>query len=298
MQRPKGRHLRAGGWLLAAWLLAVWLGAATGSVAQQAAVPAAEQRAFAGFDRNDYPGDSLLSGLRKSFSFTGYWLNAPPGETASTWRGKREPLRKRGFGFLLLWNGRLQVDLQGKDAAALGRADGAAAVAAAGQQGFPAGGLIFLDQEEGGRLLPEQSAYVLSFVESVRRAKWRVGVYCSGLPVPDGQGGMITTAQDISRLAGSLSGEQSIPLWVAREQCPPSPGCMVPSQPKRPSLALQMEDAVVWQYALSPRRPQFTAGCAKNYDPDGNCYPPGVSHGTMSFVDLDIADSPDPSGGR
>jgi hypothetical protein len=254
----------------------------------------ASAQAFNGFDRNDYPGDTMLGALHKSFVYSSYWLNAPPGEKASTWTGKRAVLRDRGFGFLLLWNGRLDKELKGKDAAALGRSDAAAAVAAAASEGFPKGALIFLDQEEGGRLLPEQLSYVLGWVDAVRRAGWKGGVYCSGLPVDDGNGGTITTAQDIERQAGSWK----IPLWVARDECPPSPGCMIETKPRLPSSALGLPDAVVWQYALSPRRPEFTGGCPKNYASDNYCYAPGVYHGPYGFVDLNTAASADPSGGR
>src|SRR5580693_4800195 len=47
-----------------------------------------------GFDRNDYPGDDALPTLRKHFSFVGYWLTNPPGETTNPWIGKREILLK------------------------------------------------------------------------------------------------------------------------------------------------------------------------------------------------------------
>jgi hypothetical protein len=267
----------------------VWLMVAVMTVSSMASA-----QAFIGFDRNDYPGDTMLGALHKSFSYTSYWLNAPPGEKASTWTGKRAALRDRGFGFLLLWNGRLDKELKGKEAASLGRSDAAAAVATATSEGYPAGALIFLDQEEGGRLLPEQLSYVLGWVDAVRRAGWRGGVYCSGLPVDDGNGGTITTAQDIERQAGSWK----IPLWVARDECPPSPGCVIESKPRLPSAALGLPDAVVWQYALSPRRPEFTGGCPKNYAADNNCYAPGVYHGQYGFVDLNTAASADPSGGR
>ena len=267
----------------------VWL-----TIAVMALSSAAWGQAFNGMDRNDYPGDALLGALHKSFSYTSYWLNAPPGEKASSWTGKRAVMRERGFGFLLLWNGRLDKELKGKDAASIGRSDAAAAVAAAEREGFPKGALIFLDQEEGGRLLPEQLSYVLAWVDAVRRAGWRGGVYCSGLPVDDGNGGTITTAQNIERQAGSWK----IPLWVARDECPPSPGCTIESKPPLPAAALGLPDAVVWQYAQSPRRPEFTGGCPKNYAADGNCYAPGVYHGPLGFVDLDTASSADPSGGR
>jgi len=278
-EQSSKKHARASIWLLAAVMMVN--GAAWG-------------QAFNGMDRNDYPGDGLLGALHKSFSYTSYWLNAPPGEKMNTWTGKRSLLRDRGFGFMVLWNGRLDKELKGKDAVSLGRSDADAAVAAATREGFPEGALIFLDQEEGGRLLAEQLSYVLAWVDAVRRAGWRGGVYCSGLPVDDGKGGTITTAQDIERQAGSWK----IPLWVARDECPPSPGCTIESKPRLPSASLGLPDAVVWQYALSPRRPEFTGGCPKNYAEDNHCYAPGVYHGPSGFVDLDTASSADPSGGR
>ncbi|MCU1314442.1 MAG: hypothetical protein JWM54_2199, partial [Acidobacteriaceae bacterium] len=87
--------MRAGIWLLAGWLaFSGWLHG------QQS------HGAFSGMDRNVYPGDTLLGPLHKSFAYTGYWLNSPPGATTNTWSGKRGLLRERGFGFMILWNGR------------------------------------------------------------------------------------------------------------------------------------------------------------------------------------------------
>ena len=72
----------------------------------------ASPRAYLGFDRNRYPGDASLGLLRKTFSFSGYWLNVPPGETVNTWQGKRAVLASNGFGFLVLFNGRLDRALK------------------------------------------------------------------------------------------------------------------------------------------------------------------------------------------
>ena len=44
------------------------------------AAGSAAQHAYAGFDRNNYPGDAALPALRKSFHYTSYWLSNPPGE--------------------------------------------------------------------------------------------------------------------------------------------------------------------------------------------------------------------------
>src|ERR1700761_7559698 len=84
------------------------LGTRSNSKARQSTTPPQTvPRTYLGFDRNDYPGDGVLPVLRQTFSFAGYWLNAPPGETSNTWRGKRQILQSNGFGFLVLFNGRL-----------------------------------------------------------------------------------------------------------------------------------------------------------------------------------------------
>ena len=159
---------------------------------------AAAQSGYLGFDRNSYPGDAALPSLRKTFSYTSYWLNSPPGEAHNTWEGKRALLLRQGFGFLVLFNGRLDAELKRKDAAALGRADGEQAVAAAAQEGFPRQVRIFLDQEEGGRLLAEQAAYLLAWIDAVRARGARAGVYCSGIEVAEGRG-TISTARDLAQ---------------------------------------------------------------------------------------------------
>ncbi len=137
----------------------------------------------------EYPGDAALPALRKHFSFVGYWLTNPPGETSNNWRGKREILVKNDFGFLVLANGREEAKITAairathSTALALGQADGAAAVAAAKREHFPAGTVIFLDQEEGGRLTDVQLGYLRGWVQAVADGGYRPGVYCSGLPV-------------------------------------------------------------------------------------------------------------------
>ena len=260
------------------------------------------QNSYPGFDRNLYPGDALLPALRRDFRYTSFWLNNPPGETANSWTGKRAILRRYGFGFLVLFNGRTDAQLKAQDASALGAADGKAAVAAALREGFAGNVLIFLDQEEGGRLLPEQSAYLFAWIDAVRAAGARAGVYCSGIKVPDG-GSVISTAEYIAGVqaermkdSSAESGtERRIPLWIALDQCPPSPGCVL-QDPGR--IALDPDAPVfiaAWQYAMSPRRAQFSAECPRNAAPDGNCYPPGLPRNAHTFVDLDTAASPDPS---
>jgi hypothetical protein len=250
-----------------------------------------------GFDRNDYPGDAALPVLRKHFSFAGYWLTNPPGETSNSWLGKRDALLKQGFGFLVLANGKddaviLKAMKTSKTSAeAVGRRDAEAVITTAKQEHFPAGTILFLDQEEGGRLLPEQADYLFGWTEAVSRSPYKAGAYVSGQAVPDGPGKTITTAQDI-RTQIAAKQLHPVALWVYDDGCPPSNGCTL----RPPSLkASGTPGAVVWQYAQSPRRKEITASCAKTYAADGNCYLPDLPG---MHLDLSVADSSDPSHGR
>ncbi len=261
------------------------------------------QRVYLGFDKNDYPGDSAMLQLQVTYRYTSFWLNNPPGLDHNPWAGKRAFIEKQGFGFLVLFNGRLSTELVGNDAPAFGNQDGNAAVDSAIREGFPGTVRIFLDQEQGGRLLPNQAAYLMAWVEAVRRRGARAGIYCSGIDVPDG-GTAINTAENIQMLESEKSKPSKMPaqrlaLWVANDQCPPAPGCTSTKLP--PRIGSRLEDPseiAVWQYAQSPRRAQFSASCPKNAAPDGNCYAPGLPHSPASFIDLDVATSPDPSEGR
>jgi hypothetical protein len=244
-----------------------------------------------GFDKNDYPGDKLLPDLHRSFSYTSYWLNNPPGAKSNGWLGKRVVLKTNGFGFMILYNGRLDKELKGKDAAALGRADAAAAISAAKREGFGPGAILFLDQEEGGRLLPKPSAYVFAWIDAVRGSQYKPGVYCSGIPVAEGSS-TITTAEQIA----SHEGNKGVALWVWNEQCPPAPGCAMAEKSLGPGSS-GISSALVWQYAKSPRT-EFARQCGSTYAADGNCYAPELPHSAQTFLDLDLSSSADPSGGR
>jgi hypothetical protein len=261
---------------------------ASSSVAAQAAGPAA-----LGFDLNTYPGDAALPVLRKTFSFGGYWLSAPPGAKENTWIGKRQLLLSEQFGFLLLYNGPQSAELKSASRATnRGAVDAAKAAGAAKKEGFPHGAIIFLDIEEGGRLVSTYHAYLNAWVDALAHTGYRSGAYCSGMPVKEGKGVTITTADDIR----SNLGKRHLAYFIYNDACPPSPGCVIPHNAPPPS-ASGISYAAVWQFAQSPRRKEFTAGCAATYNRDGNCYAPDdIAHAW--FLDLNSANTADPSNGR
>ena len=251
---------------------------------------------YVGFDRNEYPGDGTMAGMKKQFAFVGYWLTVPPGAMFNQWVGKRELLKQQGWGFLLLANGRFEAEIKkaqkaGTAPADLGRKDAAVAVAAAKSEGFPKRAIVFLDQEEGGRLTDVQAAYLLAWTEAVAASDYRPGVYASGQKTQDDPGVWIDTVEDI-RDRVKKGGLHEVAIFDAQDQCGPAPGCTLKAKP----LAEAGEpDVIAWQYSQSPRRPEITKSCAKTYASDGNCYAAGFP---KVFLDMDVARSGDPSEGR
>ena len=285
MKRPAGIFLGA---LITSTILCL------GSGMAQESTRSGVTSAYLGFDRNDYPGDANLKSLRQTFSYAGFWLNHPPGGKSNTWTGKRETLQSAGFGFLVLFNGRVFAELKTvSNAVRLGKSDAETAFMSARREGFPAGTVIFLDQEEGGRMLPAQKAYIYAWVDAVAAAGFRGGVYCSGIAAMEDHGVSVITAEDIRQNAAG----RKIAYWVADDACPPSPGCAFPHRPPSPGES-GIDFAEVWQFAQSPKRKDFAAGCPANYDRDGNCYPPGVNSAPRLYVDVNTAAQADPSQGR
>jgi len=249
---------------------------------------------YLGLDRNDYPGEANMAALRTTFAFTGYWLNNPPGANRNTWEGKRKALRSLGYGFLLLFNGREYAQLKASgNAARVGTNDAATAVEAAKRDRFPKNSIIFLDQEQGGRMLPEQRAYIHAWVDGVVRSGYRAGVYCSGIPFRESNTVSVVTANDIRDHAGG----REIHFFISNDQCGPSPGCVFPKPAPNPTES-RVTFADAWQFAQSPRRPEMTAACRQTYAQDGNCYPPDMTASSGMHLDLDTANSPDPSQAR
>ena len=191
----------------------------------------------------------------------------------------------------MLFNGRLYAELKSvAHATRLGNSDAQAAASAARREGFPAQTIIFLDQEQGGRMLPEQKAYIYAWVDAVTAAGFRAGIYCSGIAAKDD--GNIVTAEDIRQSAGG----RQIVYWAINDACPPAPGCAFPAHAPSPAES-GVSFAEVWQFAQSPKRKDVAGHCA-NYSRDGECYPPGISPAQRLHVDVNTATGADPSHGR
>jgi hypothetical protein len=287
------RHCRSIPAVLIALLAAAFFPALSGSSeSSPSGANQASGTAYLGFDRNIYPGDEALPLLRKAFSFTGYWLSPPPREKFNTWRGKRELLRSRGFGFAVLYRGRAGREIKTEAAAKQkGILDAHNAVAHAKTEGFASQTVIFLDIEEGGRLSAAYHAYLRAWADELVRSGYRAGVYCSGIPVEEAGGATIVTADDIHNHMGA----RDVTFWVFNDACPPSPGCSTPQNPPVVS-ASGVSYAAIWQTVRSPRMKEFTARCATTYHTDGNCYGPDDAAHAL-FLDVDIATSSDPSRG-
>lgn len=252
---------------------------------------AAQNPTYLGFDRNEYPGDATLKTLHQAFAYTGYWLNNPPGAKSNSWAGHRAAVESAGFGFLVLFNGRLYKELKSvPNAQRMGKSDAQTAVSSARREGFPNGVIIFLDQEQGGRMLPEQKTYIYAWVDGILAAGFRAGIYCSGQVSPDEE--RVITAIDIRQSAGA----RDITYWAINDACPPSPGCSFPQRPPNPAQS-GVNFAEVWQFAQSPQR-KDSAGRCTNYSSDANCYPPGTNSAQGLYIDVNSAISPDPSHGR
>jgi Domain of unknown function (DUF1906) len=249
-----------------------------------------ETKVYLGFDRNDYPGDAALPVLRKTFSFSGYWLTPPPGEKQNTWSGKKKILDRLGFGFLLLARGRESATIR-SGAKEEGIADASEAARSAYEEGFGAGSILFLDVEDGGRLPPEFHAYLRTWTDELVRRGFRPGIYCSGVPVNEGRGNKIVTADDVRTNEGS----REIAFWVFNDMCPPSLGCRTSAELPGPAKS-GVRYAAVWQFVRSPREEETASRCT-GYAEDGNCYAAADAVHRW-HLDLDVADSKNPSAPR
>jgi hypothetical protein len=239
-------------------------------------------RGVPGFDTRDYPGDATMRRWFEAspYRWVGYYLPAPC-YTGTTWSGRRPALLQQGWGFAVLFVGEqdwgamraapgdtVAVAAPGARCAttnltaANGAAHAAAADEAAAADGFPQGTVIFLDVERVERVSPELATYVRSwFAALLERGRYVPGLYAHDI-----------NAAELYAILGeefARRGRAERPrLWVARQA-----GFDLARAPAESGHAL----ASAWQGRFDTR---------ETWD------------GITLNIDVNVADSADPSRGR
>ena len=142
-------------------------------------------------------------------------------------------------------------------------------------------------------MLAEQQAYLHAWFDAVISAGFKAGMYCSGVPFKEGAGsdGGDRAATSTSTQKGARSH-----LGLQRHLRAVVEGVCFQSIRHRPAKS-GIPYAEIWQFAQSPRRDE-AKGCPKNYNADGNCYPPELPVEAATHVDVNTATTADPSRGR
>ena len=135
---------------------------------------------YLGLDRNLYPGRPDAAYNRKTFLIHRILAQQtdPDSPTLGQENGRSShptTWASSFYGTAGLMRINLEKAKGGTLATALGVADGHAAIQAAKREGFPAGTTIFLDQEQGGRLLQEQADYLFAWTEGVSAGGFHAG---------------------------------------------------------------------------------------------------------------------------
>lgn len=137
---------------------------------------------FLGFDRSQYPGDSMMQTLRTQghVAWTGFYLAPAPSHSDAGWMQKRAFLLSLGYGFAPVYLGQQQGGPGSHNLTPQqGTLDGRNAAQLAAQAGFPAHSVIYLDIETGPPLLSPFLNYYAAWVQSVINNNFTPGVYCS-----------------------------------------------------------------------------------------------------------------------
>jgi len=260
-------------------LLAVAAGAACAPL--QTVAPGVA-RGVPGFDTRDYPGDATMRRWMESspYRWVGYYLPAPC-YTGTTWTGRRDALRNMGWGFAVLYVGEqdwaamqalpqdtVPVAVEGARCSSAnltaeqGSRHAAEAQAATARDGFPDGTVIFLNVERVERVSPRLLAYVRSWTGAVLDG----GRHVPGLYAHDHNAAELYTAvaEEFAR-RGRVERPR---LWVAR-----AAGFDINRSPAESGYPV----AAAWQGRFDIRE---------------------AWDGVTLTIDVNVADSTDPSRGR
>lgn len=245
-------------------------------------------RGVPGFDTRDYPGDPAMRSWfdASPYRWVGYYLPAPC-YTGTTWSGRRDVLRAMGWGFAVLFVGEQDwsaMHAAGDTAAATdtvaaapgtaarcvsanltaeqGAVDARAAMAAAAADGFPEGTVIFLNVERVERVRPALTAYIRSwFGTLLESGRYAPGLYAHGSNAAE----LYVSLETEYRRHGR---SERAPLWLAHQE-----GFDVNRAPAESGYPV----AAIWQGRFDT---------AESWD------------GVTLNIDVNVADSSDPSGGR
>ena len=151
--------------------------------------------------------------------------------------------------------------------------------------------MIFLDWKRADAFLPTQHLYLHTWAEELEKEHFRPGIYCSGIPVDEGGGSQIITADDIR----AHIADESVVYWVYNDACPPSPGAgQGRTSPRQRRAALLTRRS---GNLPGPAEEKRSPGIARGYANDGNCYAPGdAKH--LWFLDVNVATTANPSAPR
>jgi hypothetical protein len=263
-------------------LLAATVALAVGACAPLPVGAPIPARGVPGFDTRDYPGDEAMRRWfdASPYRWVGYYLPAPC-YTGTTWSGRRPALNAMGWGFAVLFVG--EQDWRAMRAApgdtmptaepgarcitdnlttANGAAHAAAAETAAAADGFPDGTVIFLNVERVEHVSPALSEYVRSwFATMLERGRYTPGLYAHDINA--------TELYAILAAEFARAGRAGRPrLWVARQ---------AGFDPARSPVESGHAAASVWQ---------------------GRFDTPETWDGITLNIDVNVADSADPSRGR
>lgn len=141
--------------------------------------------AFAGFDRDEYPGDAVMQTLINTTNLTwcGYYLYPAPshdeaGDIDPSWMGKRAFLKGLGWGLAPVYVGEQTVPPGSLNpSAAKGTIDGNDAVNLMSGEGFPAGSYVYLDIENPAPLPQIMQDYAKAWCAAVTAGDYKPGIY-------------------------------------------------------------------------------------------------------------------------
>ncbi len=220
--------------------------------------------AYAGFDRSEYPGKVVMDWLKANtnLKWAGYYLAPAPSHQDPSWMNADEA-GLDGWGLAPIYVGQEVVGPGShKVNAGQGAVDGAHACSLMTSTGFDKGSVVYLDLENGPPMPPLQKDYVGAWCDAVVGAGFKPGVYCSFMFAPQ---------------VKALRPDAVIWVFHVRTVSPhPVPGTTFPTPDPATS---GYSGASIWQH-----------------DDEARIVCP-VANGGILAVDLDSADSVDPSQG-